>query len=618
MIPDHVVDEVRDRAEIVDVIGEHVSLKRSGKDYKALCPFHDEKTPSFYVVPGKGFYKCFGCGESGDVFSFVMKRLGLDFVEAVKHVGSRAGVRVEEVKSSGTGEDPHRPLYEANAFARKFYRDRLLEPEAGKGARSYLGDRGIDDETAERFGLGYAPDEWRALREAAAKHGIDDGTLMEAGLLNQSEKASEPYDRFRSRIVFPIENVSKRVVGFGGRILGDAGEGAPKYLNSPESPIYHKGEILYGLSWSKHAIRREECALVVEGYMDAVSLAAAGFENVVAPLGTSATEAQARLLARYCTRVYLLFDSDPAGLRATFRAADVLLSAGLHPAVVTLPPGEDPDTVVREEGAEAITRYVDQAVDVLDRKLQILEERDYFSSIERIRDAVDRLLPTVRAAADPALRDIYVSRVAERTGVRRETLEEELSRAGIGRRGSRPRARRRGRERRSGSREAERALPKMGAERELLRLALHDPEGTWIEEAADQIRPDDFVDPAYREIFQALLEDPDLRQVPLGMDPVAARTMEELLGESREVTHTRQVFQETVNRIRRKPLDQRAEELRGLLRKAEEAGDEERVHTLMDELSNLARERREMGEGWESAAQKALRVSRATEDERGR
>ncbi|NIP59040.1 MAG: hypothetical protein GWM92_12165, partial [Gemmatimonadetes bacterium] len=305
-------------------------------------------------------------------------------------------------------------------------------------------------------------------------------------------------------------------------------------------------------------------------------------------------------------------------LRATFRAADVLLSAGLHPAVVTLPPGEDPDTVVREEGAEAITRYVDQAVDVLDRKLQILEERDYFSSIERTRDAVDRLLPTLRAAADPALRDIYVSKVAERTGVRRETLEEELSRAGIGRRGSRPRARRRGRERRSGSREAERALPKMGAERELLRLALHDPEGTWIEEAADQIRPDDFVDPAYREIFQALLEDPDLRQVPLGMDPVAARTMEELLGESREVTHTRQVFQETVNRIRRKPLDQRAEELRGLLRKAEEAGDEERVHTLMDELSNLARERREMGEGWESAAQKALRVSRATEDERGR
>ncbi len=282
------------------------------------------------MVPSKGFYKCFGCGESGDVFTFLMKRLGLSFVDAVRHVAERAGVEIREVSRQG-GEDPNRHLYEANSFAQEFFEKSLWEEETGKEARAYLKGRGIGRETAERFGLGFAPDEWRALREGSAVHGIEDSVLLEVGLLIQREDGKEPYDRFRNRVIFPIESASGRVLAFGGRILGKAEKGIPKYLNSPESPVYHKGEVLYGLSWAKNAIRREEGALVVEGYMDAVSLAAAGIENVVAPLGTSMTEDQARLLARYCTRVFLLFDSDPAGLKATFRAGDVLLAAGLHP-----------------------------------------------------------------------------------------------------------------------------------------------------------------------------------------------------------------------------------------------------------------------------------------------
>ncbi len=618
MIPDHVVEEVRSRADIVDIVGEFVSLKKSGKDYKALCPFHDEKTPSFYVVPSKGFYKCFGCGASGDVFSFLMERQGMDFVEAVKHAGRRSGVEVEEVRRSGDDEDPHRHLYEVNAFARMFYQDTLWDEDEGAEARRYLEERGIDAEAAERFELGYAPDEWRALREAASTHGIEIETLLEAGLLNESEKASEPYDRFRNRIVFPILSTSGRVLGFGGRILGEAGEGAPKYLNSPESPIYHKSEVLYGLNWAKHAIRREEAALVVEGYMDAVALAAAGLEHVVAPLGTSMTDQQARLLSRYCTRVYLLFDSDSAGLRATFRAGDILLEAGMHPAVATLPPGEDPDDVVQEGGAGAVREYVDQAVDVLDRKLQILDEHDYFSSIERTREAVDRLMPTIRATTDPALRDIYVSKVAERTGVRPETLEAELAREE-----ERVRRRRTARARSAGGRRrgreaADATLPKMGAERELLRVLLRDGDGTYLEEAAEQIGPDDFVDPAYRAIYERLLETPDLSHVPEGMDPVAARTLEELLAADREIAHVRKVFQESVNRMRRKPLEEKYRELSQLLAEAEEADDEEREAELLEELSRLARERREMGVGWESAAHKAARVSQQNEDRRSR
>ncbi|NIP79654.1 MAG: DNA primase, partial [Gemmatimonadetes bacterium] len=424
MIPDRVVEEVRERADIVEVIGEHVSLKRAGKEFKALCPFHNEKTPSFYVVPAKGFYKCFGCGESGDVFSFLMEYVGLSFNEAVEKLAARVGVEIPRQERRAE-DDALAPLREAVAFAADFYEQRLRDPEAGEGARAYLERRGIPAAAAERFRLGYAPDEWRALREAARPHGFDDEVLETAGLIKRSEKMPEPYDRLRDRLIFPITDVRGRVIAFGGRALGADARG-PKYLNSPETPLYHKGRELYGLHWAKGAIRREEAALVVEGYMDYVSLAARGVENVVAGLGTAMTPEQARLLTRYAGQVLLLYDSDAAGLRATFRSGDEILRAGGHPMVVTLPPGEDPDSVVREGGREALEPYLDDAVDVLERKFQILEERGYFEDVEGIRKALDGLLPTLRAARDATLRDIYVDRVAKRTGVRRETLEHEI------------------------------------------------------------------------------------------------------------------------------------------------------------------------------------------------
>jgi DNA primase len=250
MIPDDMVEEVRLRADIVDVIGELVPLKKAGREYKANCPFHEERTPSFYVVPDKGFYKCFGCGKSGDVFSFVMERLGLDFVEAVKHVAGRCGVEIREVSRQREEDDPNAPLYALNAFARDWFIRCLQEPETGSTARGYLEGRGIGPEVAERFGLGYAPNEWRGLRDAATKHGLDEDLMVEVGLLGRSDKSPEPYDRFRGRIIFPIEGLSGRVLAFGGRIIDRDRKDSPKYLNSPETPIYHKGRILYGLDGS--------------------------------------------------------------------------------------------------------------------------------------------------------------------------------------------------------------------------------------------------------------------------------------------------------------------------------------------------------------------------------
>ncbi|HEX6134590.1 MAG TPA: DNA primase [Longimicrobiales bacterium] len=498
MIAESIIDEIRARADIVEVVGEQVPLKRAGKDFRALCPFHHEKTPSFYVVPRGGFYKCFGCGESGDVFTFLMKRGGLAFHDAVRELGKKYGVEVPDPRLQREYDEPHRILYEATAFAHDFFRRRLTDSDDGAKARRYLEERGIPDAAVERFGLGYAPDAWRALREEAHHHGIEDDVLLAAGLIKESERGDEPYDRFRDRLIFPIAELGGRVIAFGGRILARS-ENAPKYLNSPETPIYHKGDILYGLNWSKAAIRREGAALVVEGYMDYVSLAARGIENVVAGMGTAMTEAQANLLARYTGKAMMLYDSDAAGLRATFRTADALLHTGVHPLVVTLPAGEDPDSIVRRGGADALAPFLDGAVDVIERKIQMLEERGFFDDIEGVRRALDRLLPTLRATVDPALRDIYTARIAQRTGVRRETIERDIERTP-------PTA---AEPRRTGQRPAERrhAGDPLATERMLLTILVADR--ALIPGIGDDVAPSHLRDARYREIFEALRSDPD-------------------------------------------------------------------------------------------------------------
>ena len=596
MIPDDQVDEVRARADIVHVIGDIVPLKKSGKDYKACCPFHEEKTPSFYVVPAKGFYKCFGCGESGDVFAFLIKRLGLSFVEAVKHVAASTGVEIREVSRGQSGEDPLGHLYEANAFARMFFQDSLWDEKAGRPASEYLEERGIDRETAERFGLGYAPDAWRGLHEAASHHGIGEEVLIEVGLVTRSEKQKDPYDRFRDRLIFPIENLSGKVVGFGGRVLGAGREGSPKYVNSPESPIYHKGEILYGLSWAKNAIRRSGTALLVEGYMDVVSLAAAGFENAVAPLGTAVTPDQVAVLRRYTSRAQLLFDSDAAGLKATFRAADLLLAGGVHPCVVTLPPGEDPDTIVHAEGAEALQGYIDEALDVLDRKLQILEEHDHFGSIEQTRSAIDRLLPTIRAVQDHALRDIYIAKVSERTGVRRDTLEGELARAVP------PAVPQRVAWRRDQRRKSVTSVPEMGPERELLLLMTKDRD--WIERVGERLGPQDFLDVRYRAVFESLLADHELTHPPEKMVPEAARVLEALLADPTELSRAHRVFEESLSKILSTLLQGRLDAVDHLL---QNTLDEQQEAQLLGEKARLSKERRELGTDWSPTVRRALK-----------
>lgn len=502
-IPDSVIEEVRQRGDLVEIVSEHTRLKRAGRTFRGPCPLHGGEGPNFSVDPQKGFFHCFVCGEGGDIFAFPMKHLGMDFLDAVRYVAERAGVEIPDPREERQQEDPNQPLYDANAFAADWYR-RQLQGDAGRAARDYLQKRGIGPEVVERFRLGWAPEAWTALGDAARAQGIRNDQLLGVGLVKEAKQPGrEPYDALRGRVIFPIEDVGGRVIAFGGRVLDDT---VPKYLNSPDSPVYHKGHELYGLGWSRGAIRRAETALVVEGYMDYVSLAAHGVPNAVAPLGTALTAEQADRIARYAQRAILLYDSDKAGLRATFRSGDALLRAGVEVLVATLPDGEDPDSLLRSKGAEALKKYLDDAVDVLDRKIQILELRDYFGSIAGTRRAIDLLIPTVRAASDEVLRGVYLRRISEKTGVPQATLEREV--ADVPSRDTRPPGAPDRRERREGRRAEDFGArqpvkTRLGPERSLILLLLRDD--SWAERLAREVSPEDFRDPVYRTIYEGLL-----------------------------------------------------------------------------------------------------------------
>ncbi|MFL5478665.1 MAG: DNA primase, partial [Gemmatimonadaceae bacterium] len=391
MIPDEVVDQVRDAADIVQIVGEYVNLKRAGTDFRGPCPFHQGTHRNFSVSPRKRMYYCFVCHEGGDVFRFLQKRLGMEWPAAVKMVGEKSGIEVREVDSRREGPDPREPLWEVNATAAAYFQKILWDDPLGASARDYLAQRDISREVADQFGIGFAPREIGLLRNYMTTLGFDETRLAAAGLLVQGEDQSEPRPRFRGRLMFPILDSMGRNIGFGGRLLGP---GEPKYLNSPESPVFSKGKTLYGLNWAKNDIRREDHVLVVEGYFDVVRLMTAGVTTVVAPMGTALTEWQSAALRKLTKNVFLLYDSDRAGLQATFRSGDELLRQGAAVRVVTLPEGDDPDTFVKKNGAAALSAALRDAIDVFDRKIQLLERAGMFAEVQKKRRALDRLLPT--------------------------------------------------------------------------------------------------------------------------------------------------------------------------------------------------------------------------------
>lgn len=417
LIAEQTIEEIRTRADIVEVVARYVTLKHSGRNHLGLCPFHSEKTPSFNVNAERQIFHCFGCGAGGDVFAFLMRMEGLAFPEAVRRLAEQVGVEVGDAVLSAEEEQrraEREQLRRITEVACQFYQQQLLEASAGAAGRQYLRQRGFDGELARQFRLGWAPDSWDALARHLHDKGFEAPPARERlGLLRAGQEGRSDYDLFRRRLLFPILDERGRPVAFGGRVLDDS---LPKYINSPESPIYHKSRVLYGLYQAREAMRRSGAAIVVEGYFDQLALYRAGFHNAVATCGTALTTEQAHLLKRFANRVLMLFDQDAAGQKATFRAMDVLLAEGLGAAVVALEPGDDPDSFLRRHSAADLQTRLDAARPVLEVYMDTVLTA-HGPAIEGRARAAEEILGKLRLLASDIERDLYLRELAQRTGL---------------------------------------------------------------------------------------------------------------------------------------------------------------------------------------------------------
>ena len=423
-------EEVRARADIVEIIGEYVALRPAGRSYKGLCPFHAERTPSFTVSPERQLYYCFGCGAGGNVYTFLMKHLGLSFPEALLRVAERAGMgaEVERALSRGTAPGPLQQavrLREALQAAAEWFAHQLWQGSSGEAARGYLRRRRVSEATARAFGLGFAPDQWHALEQALRARGFPPALLEQAGLVVAREgPTGGTYDRFRGRLIFPVADGRGQVVGFGGRALQEGQE--PKYLNSPETPLYQKGRLLYGLHLAREAIRRSGRAVVVEGYMDVLAMHQFGLAEAVATCGTSLTAEHGRLLARLAGAVVVAYDADAAGQAAALRGLKQLRAAGLDVRVAVLPEGHDPDSLLRQEGRAAMERVLASARGVYEFAVERALAGADLRSPEGKAQAAANIVSILAEVPGAVEQEALVQVVARRLGVSPRSLRRDV------------------------------------------------------------------------------------------------------------------------------------------------------------------------------------------------
>lgn len=418
-IPEETVRQIQQTADIVDVVGDYVSLKKRGVNLIACCPFHNEKTPSFNVNPVRGIYKCFGCGKAGDSVKFVMDIEGISFPEALRHLAKKYGIAIPETQQTPAeveAQNERESLYIALNYAKTFYQKSLTDTDEGQSiGLSYFKERGFNDKIIKEFELGYSPDAWDGLTKTALKDGFSIDILEKAGLTIRKEDGKQ-FDRFRARVTFPIHNLSGKVIAFGARIL-KADKNQPKYLNSPETEVYHKSNVLYGIFQAKNAIRADDIAYLVEGYTDVLSLHQAGIANVVASSGTSLTLEQIKLIGRFTQNVTVLYDGDAAGIKASLRGMDLILEEGLNVKLCSFPEGDDPDSYVRKIGGEAFKAYIrDHAVDFITFKAQLsLQEAgsDPFKRAAVISDMVE----SIAKIPDSIKRSVFFQKTAQLMGI---------------------------------------------------------------------------------------------------------------------------------------------------------------------------------------------------------
>ncbi len=587
MIPEGTLNQIQERVDIVEIISSHVQLRRAGKNFKANCPFHMEKTPSFHVNPDKQIFHCFGCGVGGNVFTFLMKIEKKDFREVAEALADRAGVEIPKDRTVDEAAEARRnEALKANRLAADFYQNILWKEAAGAPARSYLKARGLTDETVREFQLGFAPDAWESLT-TALKKSVPEPALERAGLSMPGKENKGHYDRFRKRIIFPILDAKGACIAFGGRVVDDT---QPKYLNSPETELYTKGRQLYGLFQARTAIRTDDAVIMVEGYMDVIGCHQAGVKNTVASLGTALTSEQARLVRRHTSNVYILYDADVAGENATLRGLEIFLEEGMEVRIVRLAEGHDPDSFILKFGIEMFRKALSEAKSLFDYKLALLKQKFDPKSVEGRVKIANEMVGLFSKVKNEILLSAWTLDLARQLGISEAAVKAEIEKSKGGR-DRRPAA----------AMPAPRPLADIGtparltggagltAEKILLGLMLE--ESSLLARGKERLSGKDFQDPVVRRIVEKMFTTEAIQSVSGWMntfeDAEAAETLAMAASEAEKAPEKKKAFEDCLLWMERSRLEATRDDLRTQIVEAHRLGDQSRIHQLLQDFTEL-------------------------------
>ena len=580
-IPDHIIDEIRDRTDIVTVISDHVVLKKVGKNFKGLCPFHSEKTPSFSVSPDKRIYHCFGCGVGGNVFKFLMEIQSISFPEVLKVLAERAGIPLPRNSSDHSTDPGHKEresLRKLNEAATRYFQSLLKNPEGGLSARNYLTSRHFDAETLERYRVGWAAPTWKGLlTHVQQKSSVTQEQLLKSGLIIKKEDSSTVYDRFRGRVIFPIKDLHSNIIGFGGRSINE--EDQPKYLNSPETLLYQKSETLFGMDQAKQAIRKENQVILVEGYFDQMRAVQHGVEYVVATCGTALTAKQASMLRNHAETAILIFDSDSAGRSAAEKGFDILLEHGMNVKIVVLPDGQDPDSFIQEQGAESFLEKIRNAKPFMESYIDALvRESPGQTPADKVKMA-NQILPLLTKIKNTVERSAWLEKFTSKTNIDDRTFLKELNKALTQ---NQPRM----------AETKSELAPLLNLEKHLVHLILSDKETAQM--VLLEVDPEDFSDPILKNIAQTCKQkidnDEDLRiDQLLGQteDPETRNVLSRLGLESVEFESPERTMKDCIRKFKNIHLKSKIKDLKLQRLDAAKAGQVERSQELQAQLRKM-------------------------------
>lgn len=605
-IPEAKIDEIRNSANIVDIISAYVQLKKRGRNFFGLCPFHQEKTPSFAVSEEKQIYNCFGCGAGGNVFKFLMEYKSISFVEAVQEVADHLGIKLEYEKGIDSEvQNEQETYYEINVKAAKYFSDNLIKSLAGETARQYLLARRLSEKTMRTFGLGFALPGWDNFIKFAEEEKIDLENARILGLVDTKDKGGY-YDKFRNRIMYPIFSPNGRVIAFGGRIL-DGSEKAAKYLNSPESIIYYKRKSLYGLYHAKDEIRKLDKVILVEGYMDVIALYQGGVKNVVASSGTSLTEEQVQLISRYTKNIVLLFDADTAGEKASLRSIEILLKYNFDVKIAALPEGEDPDSFINKNGKEAFNEYVSKAQNFLEYQTVQFQRAGMFEDPAKHAEAIREMVKSAALVADDLKRNLLIKSIAKKFALREKLIETELIKYLNEQMQKEKRDEAiKTRKASSADKDITAKSKENGREKELIKLLLTGDMQV-MDKIITNIQPEEFVNPVYKKLAEIIydcydeeinepsaiiekIEDDDLKRFTLTMaigDEAISKRWEEIHYDGRMDVD---LIRYTDDILRRYKLKKIEEQIKANNSKISESTDESQIVELMKENKELQEE----------------------------